>query len=75
MSKAVMVVAVILGIAFLGLTAGYWLVPAGSLPHYLPGFVGGSTHVRFKHGLGTLLLAFAFLAVTWFQSGPKKGSA
>jgi hypothetical protein len=72
MSKAVVGVAVILGIACLGLTALYWLVPAGSLPTYLPGFVEGSTHVRFKHGLGVVVLALAAFAFAWFQTGPKK---
>ena len=72
MSKAVMLVAVILGLAFLGLTAVYLLTPAGSLPTYLPGFVHGSTHVRYKHGLGMLVLALAFFAFAWFQIGPKK---
>ena len=72
MSKAVVGVAVILGIAFLALTAVYLLTPAGSLPSHFPGFVRGSTHVRFKHGIGTLVLALAFFAFAWFQTGPKK---
>ena len=42
MSKAVMWIAVILGIAFLALTAVYLLTPAGSLPSHFPGFVRGS---------------------------------
>jgi hypothetical protein len=48
------------------------LEPAGSLPTYAPGFEPGSTHIHFKHGLGTLILALALFALAWFKSGPKK---
>ena len=72
MSKAVMWIAVILGIVFLALTAVYLLTPAGSLPSYFPGFARGSTHVHFKHGLGAVVLALAFFAFAWFQTGPKR---
>jgi predicted permease len=72
MSKAVMWIAVILGIVFLALTVVYLLTPAGSLPSYFPGFARGSTHVHFKHGLVMLVLALAFFAFAWFQTGPKR---
>jgi hypothetical protein len=72
MSKVVIGAAVVLGIVLLGPTAIYWLEPAGSLPTYFPGFEQGSEHIRFKHGLGMLVLAFAIFAFAWFRKGPGK---
>ena len=62
----------ILGIIFIILAAVYWSVPAGSLPHFMPGFAAGSTTVHFKHGLAALILALASFAFVWFQTGQKK---
>jgi hypothetical protein len=62
--------AAILGILFLCLSGYYWITPAGSLPHLLPGFEAGSDHVHFKHGLAALILAFGFFAFAWFKSAP-----
>jgi hypothetical protein len=72
MNKPIFWVAVVVSLCFLALTGLYWTTPAGSLPHYVPGFVQGSTHTHFKHGLGTLILAVGLLAFAWFQIGPKK---
>ena len=41
MKTAVVSVAVIVGLAFIGLAALYWLTPAGDLPAFLPGFKRG----------------------------------
>ena len=50
MSKPLVVAAAVLGVVFLVLACVYWFVPAGSLPHFMPGFVDGSSHVHVKHG-------------------------
>lgn len=72
MNKPMVWVAAVLGIAFLLLTAVYWIEPAGSLPAFLPGYEAGSAHIHFKHGLGTLILALALFAFAWFQTGPRR---
>ncbi len=61
---------IIIALVFLGLTVLYWMTPAGSLPHYLPGFEAGSTKVHFKHGLGSLILSVVLFAYAWFATGP-----
>jgi hypothetical protein len=43
MNKPLVVIAAILGIALIVLACVYWLVPAGSLPTFMPGFVEGET--------------------------------
>ena len=66
--KAVNVVAVIVGIIFIGLAALYWLTPAGSLPAFLPGFEQGSAVVHVKHAVGSLVIGLILLAVAGFGS-------
>jgi hypothetical protein len=72
MNKPMVWIAAVLGIAFLLLTAVYWIEPAGSLPAFLPGYEAGSAHIHFKHGIGTLILALALFAFAWFQTGPRR---
>lgn len=71
MKSIVVTLAVVLGVACLALAGFYWVTPAGALPHYLPGYTAGSTHVHFKHGLGMLILGLALFAFGWFRSGSK----
>ncbi|HUD05790.1 MAG TPA: hypothetical protein VMR18_02660 [Candidatus Saccharimonadales bacterium] len=63
---------VILGLIFLALAIYYWVTPAGSLPHFMPGYQAGSKHVHLKHGLAALVLAIGCGILAWFQSGKKK---
>jgi len=43
------------------------LVPAGSLPAFIPGFEAGSDHVHVTHALVSLVIALALFALAWFQ--------
>lgn len=71
MKIALFSVAVLFGLAFVGLAALYWLTPAGHLPVFLPGFKQGSTQPHFKHGLGTLFVGLGALCVAWFIKSTK----
>jgi len=72
MNKPLTWVAIIAGVAFLGLAYLYSTTQAGMLPAYVPGYEAGSAVIHFKHGLGALILGFALLTFVWFQSGPRK---
>lgn len=72
MNKTFPALALILGIAFIGLGIFYWMTPAGSLPTYFPGFELGSAHIHFKHGLASLILGLGLFAFAWFKSAPKQ---
>jgi hypothetical protein len=61
--------AVAFGIALVLLAAVYWMVPAGSLPPYAPGFLEGSTHIHIKHAFFALALGLALFAVAWVKRG------
>ncbi len=72
MKKILAFGSILLGIIFVILAGMYWITPAGSLPHYIPGFESGVTTVHFKHGLASLILALALFAYAWFATGESK---
>ena len=74
MNKILVWLAVLLGICFVGAGIYYWLTPAGSLQSFVPGFEAGSTHVHFKHGLASLILAAGLFIYAWFKSAPKEAA-
>ena len=59
-------VAVILGLAFAAVAIVYWVVPAGSLPSFVPGFEAGSSIHHMKHGIAAAAAAVLFLALGWY---------
>jgi hypothetical protein len=59
-------VAVILGLAFAAVAIVYWVVPAGSLPSFVPGFDAGSSQIHLKHGIAAAAAAVLFLALGWY---------
>ena len=59
-------VAVILGLAFAAVAIVYWVVPAGSLPSFVPGYDAGSSLIHVKHGIAAAAAAVLFLALGWY---------
>ena len=68
---AVIVAAVVFGIAFVVLGIVYWVEPAGSLPSWIPGYDASSGHHHIKHGIASFLLGVALLIFAWFQTGDR----
>jgi hypothetical protein len=71
MKKPLVTLFAILGVLFVGLAIYYWVTPAGSLPHSLPGYQVGSTHAHLKHGLAALILGAGCGIAAWFSLGKK----
>jgi UDP-N-acetylmuramyl pentapeptide phosphotransferase/UDP-N-acetylglucosamine-1-phosphate transferase len=71
--RALVVVAVVLGIVLIAIAIVYWVEPARSLPSFFPGHEAGSGHHHTKHGIAAFLLGLACLAFAWFNTGPKRG--
>jgi hypothetical protein len=69
--KKIMPLFVILALAFFALAIYYWVTPAGSLPHYMPGYQTGSSQVHLKHGLVALILGIGSVILAWFSLGAK----
>jgi hypothetical protein len=59
-------VAIILGLALIAVAIVYWVVPAGSLPSFVPGFEAGSDRVHMKHGIAAAVAAIVLFAIGWF---------
>ena len=73
-NKIINILASMLAVVFVVLAIMYWTIPAGSLPHYIPGFETGVTTVHFKHGLASLILAIGLFIYVWFNTGSKNNS-
>jgi hypothetical protein len=59
-------VAIVLGLLFAQIAVVYWVVPAGSLPGFVPGFEAGGTRVHVKHGIVAAVLALVLFAFAWY---------
>jgi ammonia channel protein AmtB len=70
---ALIVPAVIVGVALLALAVVYVVATADALPSFVPGHEDGSTHHHVKHGIAAALLGIACLIFAWFQTGPSSG--
>jgi amino acid permease len=57
----------ILALAFAAIAVCYFIVPAGSLPSFFPGFEPQSPHMHVKHGIASLALAAILLGVAWLS--------
>jgi hypothetical protein len=44
----------------------YFVMPAGSLPTFMPGYAEGSSHIHKTHALAAAIGAVVLLGVGWF---------
>jgi len=59
-------VAIVLAVIFAAIAVVYFVVPAGSLPSFFPGFEPGSARVHVKHGIASLAVAIVLFGIGWF---------
>ncbi len=59
-------IVVLLGIVLLVLAGVYFLVPANSLPAFIPGYDAALTRVRFTHGVAAAVVGVVLLIVARF---------
>ena len=59
-------VAIVLALVFAVIAVVYWVVPAGSLPGFFPGFEAGATRVHVKHGIASAVVAVVLFAFAWY---------
>ena len=69
-NRALILPAVVAGIALLVVAAIYFIEPAKSLPSFFPGHAAGSAHHHTKHGIAALVVALGCFVFAWFQTGP-----
>jgi hypothetical protein len=58
--------AIVVGLIFAVIALVYWLVPAGSLPGFFPGYEAGGTRVHVKHGVAAAVLALLLFGYAWY---------
>lgn len=75
MKRLQTVVLAVLAVLFLALAVYYWITPAQSLLHFMPGYEAGVTQTHFKHGLAALILALGCGVLGWFLTGKKPANA
>jgi hypothetical protein len=44
----------------------YFVMPAGSLPTFMPGYEAGSTHIHAKHAVIAVVAAVVLFLIGWF---------
>ena len=57
------IIAYVLGILAILIAVVYFLVPAGSLPSFMPGYFAGSSHVHLKHAVGAAVVGIVLLGI------------
>lgn len=58
---------IVLGVAFALLAIVYWVVPAGQLPSFVPGFEAGGTRIHIKHGGVAAIVALVLFGFAWYR--------
>jgi hypothetical protein len=60
------IIAYLLGILAIIVAIVYFVVPADSLPTFMPGYEAGSAHIHVKHAVGSSAVGVVLLAIGWF---------
>jgi hypothetical protein len=60
-------IAYILGIICAIAAVMYFVMPAGSLPTFMPGYAEGSTHVHHLHAYAAAVAALVLFGIGWFS--------
>ncbi len=58
-------IAYILGIVCVVAAIMYFVMPAGSLPPFMPGSEAGSAHVHMKHAIIAVIAAVVLFLIGW----------
>jgi hypothetical protein len=70
---ALIVPAVLIGLALLAIAVVYFVDSASALPSFFPGHEAGSSHHHVKHGIAAAVLGVGCLIFAWFQTGGSHG--
>jgi hypothetical protein len=78
-SRAVVVLAVVVGAVLLVVSGIYFAEPAHSLPSFFPGHAGANSsefaHHHTKHGIAALVVGLGCFVFAWFATGPRSQAA
>jgi hypothetical protein len=58
--------AILLGLIFVAIAIVYWVVPAGQLPSFVPGYQAGSQLTHLKHGIASAVVGVVLFGIGWY---------
>jgi hypothetical protein len=58
--------AYLLAIVCIVLAAMYYVIPAGHLPPFMPGYIAGSAHIHHTHAYAAVVAAIVLFVLGWF---------
>jgi hypothetical protein len=58
--------AYVLAIICIILAVMYYVIPAGSLPTFMPGYIAGSSHIHHTHAIAAAVAAVVLFVLGWF---------
>jgi hypothetical protein len=58
-------IAIVLGLIFIIIAVVYFVMPAGSLPSFFPGFEAGSARMHMKHGIASAAVGVVLFVIAW----------
>jgi hypothetical protein len=58
--------AILLGLIFVAIAIVYWVVPAGQLPSFVPGYQAGSQLIHLKHGIASAVVGVVLFGIGWY---------
>ena len=59
-------IAYLLGLVCAIAAVMYFVMPAGSLPTFMPGYAEGSAHIHHTHALAAAVAAVVLFGIGWF---------
>jgi membrane protein DedA with SNARE-associated domain len=63
--------AYLLAIICVILAVMYYVMPAGNLPTFMPGYLAGSSHVHLTHAIAAAVAAVVLFVLGWFFGRPR----
>ena len=60
------IIAYLLAIICIIAAVMYFVMPAGSLPTFMPGYEAGSAHMHMKHAIIALVAGVVLFVIGWF---------
>ncbi|MGH6672158.1 MAG: hypothetical protein ACRECV_09330 [Xanthobacteraceae bacterium] len=65
-------IAYLLAIICIVLAVMYFVMPAGQLPAFMPGYIAGSAHIHHTHALAAVVGAIVLSVLGWFFGRPRR---
>jgi hypothetical protein len=64
--------AYLLAIICVILAVMYYVMPAGNLPTFMPGYIAGSSHVHHTHAIAAAAAAVVLFLLGWFAGRSRR---